>query len=75
MTKYLITGGCGFIGSHIAEEVLKDPENIVIIIDNLSSGYLKNIEHIKDRVEFIEADIRDFNKILHAMKGVDYVFH
>ncbi|MEQ8225381.1 MAG: SDR family oxidoreductase [Candidatus Eremiobacterota bacterium] len=75
MTKYLITGGCGFIGSHIAEELLKIQENMVIIVDNLSSGYLKNIEHIKDRVEFIEADIRDFSKILHAIEGVDYVFH
>lgn len=75
MTKYLITGGCGFIGSHIAEELLKNPENMVIIIDNLSSGYVKNIEHIKDRVEFIEGDIRDFSKILHAIEGVDYVFH
>jgi len=75
MTKYLITGGCGFIGSHIAEELIKNPENKVIIVDNLSSGYLKNIEHIKDRVEFIEADIRDFDKMLYTMKDVDYVFH
>ena len=75
MNNYLITGGCGFIGSHIAEDLVKNQENKVIIVDNLSSGYLKNIEHIKDRVEFIEADIRDFDRMFYMMKDVDYVFH
>jgi nucleoside-diphosphate-sugar epimerase len=75
MNTYLITGGCGFIGSHIAEELVKNPHNKVIVLDNLSSGYLNNTEHIKDKIDFIECDIRDCQKLLTIFDGVDYIFH
>jgi len=75
MKTYLITGGCGFIGSHIAEELIKNHDNKVIVMDNLSSGYLKNIEHIKDKIDFIQCDIRDYDRLLTIFNGVDYIFH
>ena len=75
MGSYLITGGCGFIGSHIAEELAGDPGNEILVYDDLSSGYLKNIEHLGGRVRIIQADVRDLEALERALKGVDYVFH
>ena len=63
---YLITGGCGFIGSHVAEALVSGG-NRVRIYDNLSS--------IRNKAELIKADIRDLSAITSAMSGVDYVFH
>jgi len=74
MTTYLVTGGCGFIGSHIAESLVEQ-EQIVIIYDDLSSGYERNITGFRDKIAFIEADIRDVQALTDAMQGVDYVFH
>ncbi len=74
MAMYLITGGCGFIGSHIAE-ALKNQKHTVIIYDNLSSGYEHNIADFRDKITFIKADIRDMKALATAMHGVDYVFH
>jgi UDP-glucose 4-epimerase len=72
--KYLITGGCGFIGSHIAEALVAEGE-IVVCYDNLSSGYEKNIAHIRDKVEFIKADVCDLDALYSITRGVDYIFH
>ncbi len=74
MSTYLITGGCGFIGSHVAEALVKQ-KHTVFIYDNLSSGYKHNIEGFMDKITFIEADIRDVQALTSAMQGVDYVFH
>ncbi len=74
MPTYLVTGGCGFIGSHITE-ALVEQEQIVIIYDDLSSGYERNIAGFRDKIAFIEADIRDVRALTDAMQGVDYVFH
>ncbi len=74
MKKFLITGGCGFIGSHIAEALVNDGEDVVIF-DNLSSGYEHNIAHIKDKVTFINGDVRDIEALRNAMRGVTHVFH
>lgn len=72
---YLITGGAGFIGSHIAEMLLADKNNDVRIYDNLSSGYRKNIAHLSKRLSFIEADVCDPQALSKAMVDVDFVFH
>lgn len=73
---YAITGGCGFIGSHIADCLLAaHPGCRIRIIDNLSSGHLGNIEHIRDSVEFEEADIRDADRMKALLRGVDRVYH
>jgi UDP-glucose 4-epimerase len=69
--KILVTGGAGFIGSHIVEHFQGKAE--VRVLDNLRSGYLKNLDGFD--VEFIEGDIRDRKIVKQAMQGVDYVFH
>lgn len=69
--RILITGGAGFIGSHIAEYFQGKAE--VRILDNLRAGNMRNIKHLD--VEFIRGDVRDRVKLSRAMAGVDYVFH
>ena len=69
--KVLITGGAGFIGSHLVEYFQGKAE--VRVLDNLRSGYRKNLDGFK--VEFIEGDILDRNAVREAVKGVDYIFH
>ncbi|MDE0266699.1 MAG: NAD-dependent epimerase/dehydratase family protein [Thaumarchaeota archaeon] len=72
--RFLVTGGAGFIGSHIAEALLADGHS-VRIIDNLRAGSLKRISHIMDSIEFIKADIRDGGALRSAMRECDGVFH
>ncbi|MFH1641596.1 MAG: SDR family NAD(P)-dependent oxidoreductase [Nanoarchaeota archaeon] len=72
--RYLITGGAGFIGSHIAEELVSKGEE-VIIFDDLSAGRPENIKHIKEKIKFVRGDIRNFSLVKKAMKNVDYVSH
>lgn len=69
--RVLITGGSGFIGSHIAEYFQGKAE--VRVLDNLRSGHRSNLAGLD--VEFIEGDIRDRLTVAQAMEGVDYVFH
>jgi nucleoside-diphosphate-sugar epimerase len=73
MAHYLVTGGAGFIGSHLAEELLRRGET-VRVVDNLSTGKRQNIAHIPS-VEFIEGDLADLDVARRAVKGVDYVLH
>jgi nucleoside-diphosphate-sugar epimerase len=70
----LVTGGAGFIGSHIAEELVKNKQK-VRVIDNFSTGKPGNLGEIKDRIEIIKGDIRDEKAMKKALKGVDYVYH
>jgi len=75
--SFLITGGAGFIGSNLAEYLLRYNAKKVIVIDNLSNGYLNNIEHFLNlpNFEFINGDIRDVNLCRNIIKKVDYVSH
>jgi nucleoside-diphosphate-sugar epimerase len=74
MARYLVTGGAGFIGSNIVEALVKRGEEVVVL-DNLSTGYEKNIDHVRDRLTFVKGDIRDADAVRAALAGVDYVFH
>ena len=69
--RILITGGSGFIGSHIAEHYQGKAD--VRILDNFRTGYKKNLAHLN--VELLEGDICDREMVRRAMEGVDYVFH
>lgn len=71
---YLVTGGAGFIGSHICERLLKEGQS-VRVLDNFFSGKEENIISIRDDVELIRGDIRDGSLVREAMKGVEVVFH
>ena len=72
--KFLVTGGAGFIGSHIVDALVNNGDK-VSVLDDLSSGRLENLEGVKDKIEFIEGDIRDKAVTKRAMQGVDYVLH
>ena len=69
--RALVTGGAGFIGSHIVEELQGKAE--IVVLDNLRSGYRHNLDGLK--CEFIEGDIRDRATVERAVRGADYVFH
>lgn len=73
--QVVITGGAGFIGSNLARTLAK--ENHVIIIDDLSTGYLKNIQDLVDtnKVKFIKGSIADIDLLQNTFKDVDYVLH
>jgi UDP-glucose 4-epimerase len=76
MSKVIVTGGAGFIGSHIAGELVKRGHQ-VIIIDNLSTGRLSNIEPTIGRknVDFVRGSIVNLPLLRKLFSGVDYVFH
>jgi len=76
LSKVLITGGAGFIGSHLVEKLVKMGHEVVVL-DNLSRGTLEHIKPLIDegKVKFIDGDIRYKDVVDKAMDGVDYVFH
>lgn len=70
----LVTGGAGFIGSHLVDALL-EADCRVTVIDNLSTGRLENLASAGDRVTFIRGDIRDERLVLDAAKGCEVIFH
>ena len=76
-TKILITGGAGFIGSNLCEYFLSTNKHLVVCLDNLSTGHLKNIEQhfTNPNFEFIEGDIRNLETCKKAVLGCQYVLH
>jgi nucleoside-diphosphate-sugar epimerase len=71
---YLVTGGAGFIGSHIVEALVKRGDR-VRVFDNLLTGKLANLAHVAGKIDFIEGDIRDYQAIRRALADVEIVFH
>src|SRR3989344_3319682 len=74
MAKYLVTGGAGFIGSNIVFKLLQNGQS-VRVLDNLSTGKIKNIEVFLKDIEFIEGDFTDLEVAKKAVLGIDYVLH
>lgn len=74
MAKYLVTGGAGFIGSHIVTQLIEDGED-VRVLDNLSTGHLKNLSHVEGNFEFQQGDIRDPEAVAKAVVKTEVVFH
>ena len=74
MATYLVTGGAGFIGSHIAETLAKRGDS-VRVLDDLSTGKIENLAGFLPRIEFFEGDIRDLETCRRAAAGVETVFH
>jgi len=76
LKKVVVTGGAGFIGSHLAEELARR-DYYVIILDDLSTGKMENIEPLlgKDNAEFIRGSITDLPLLQKLFQGIDYVFH
>ncbi len=78
LKKILVTGGAGFIGSHLVDALMADERiHFVRVLDNLSTGFEENISHhlSNPKFEFLEADIRDFDQCLLACDGMDLVSH
>ena len=76
--KVLVTGGAGFIGSNLADKLLSDERvSLVRVLDDLSTGSRKNIEHLlsNKKFEFIEADIRDYQACLESCESIDFISH
>jgi nucleoside-diphosphate-sugar epimerase len=73
-SKVLVTGGAGFIGSNLADELIRQGAK-VIIIDNFVTGFRENLEEIKGDFEFVEADLNDDDKLKKAIEGVEIIFH
>ena len=74
MAKYLVTGGAGFIGSNIVDAILRRGK-YVRVLDNFSTGKPQNLVGLDGKIEFIEGDIRDLDRVREAVKGMDYVLH
>lgn len=74
MTKYLVTGGAGFIGSHIVQRLVSQDQP-VRVLDNLSTGSRENVSRHGRRVDFIEGDLQDPAVVARAVEGIDIVFH
>lgn len=74
--KSIVTGGCGFIGSHLVDRLLQENHD-VIVIDNCSTGRLENLEHQKTnpKLKIVQVDICCYEKILPHFKDTDWVFH
>ncbi|TMI13705.1 NAD-dependent epimerase/dehydratase family protein [Candidatus Bathyarchaeota archaeon] len=72
--RVLVTGGCGFIGSHITQS-LSNKGAQVIAFDNFSSGYRENLEGLSGDVRIIQGDIMDYRKLSRACKGLDVISH
>lgn len=73
-SKVLVTGGAGFIGSNLAEELIRQGAKVVVI-DNLITGFRENLEEIQGDFDFIEGDLNDDAKLKKALEKVEIVFH
>jgi len=72
--KILVTGGAGFIGSHIVE-YLTQRDDDVVVLDNLSNGKMQNLSKVSDNINFVNGDVRDYKLVEQLVKNVDGVFH
>ena len=72
--KALVTGGAGFIGSHIVQGLLKEGHEVTVL-DNFSTGFLDNLEEVKHQIELIDGDIRKPEHLKKAIRGAEVVFH
>src|SRR5579863_10133061 len=75
MSKYVVTGGAGFIGSALVRGLLRQGAKKVTVIDNLLSGREENLEEVAQSVELHKADIRCYDQIAPILAGADVVFH
>lgn len=74
MANVLVTGGAGFIASHIATALVERGDR-VRVLDNLCTGFRHNLKHVEDDVELLEGDVADESAVAKAMQGVELVFH
>ena len=75
--KAVVTGGAGFIGSNLTEELAKEQENEVVVVDNLTTGRRENLQNLKNlkKCLFVEGSVTDLDLLRGVFKGCDFVFH
>ncbi len=74
MARYLVTGGAGFIGSHVVDRLVSEGHQ-VRVLDDLSSGKLENLADVRSKVEFIQADLRDRAVVTKTCAGIECIIH
>jgi nucleoside-diphosphate-sugar epimerase len=74
LTRYLVSGGAGFIGSHTVDELVRRGHDVVVF-DDLSTGKTANLAHVEPQVEILHQSITDLDKLRGACRGIDYVIH
>tara|TARA_Y100000590_G_C15746799_1_gene1022414 strand:- start:6712 stop:7704 length:993 start_codon:yes stop_codon:yes gene_type:complete len=72
--KIIVTGGAGFIGSHLVEKLVDEGHNI-IVLDNLSTGNIENIHHLKNKIQLVKCDLSEKNNWIDYFSEIDIVFH
>ena len=72
--NFAVTGGAGFIGSHITKHLVSEGHDVTVI-DNLFRGKLSNLEEVKDRINFFKLDILDLENLRKTLQNMDGVFH
>jgi UDP-glucose 4-epimerase len=75
MSTFLVTGGAGFIGSALVRGLLAKGATRVTVVDNLLTGYERNLDEVRGAVDFHRIDIRDYDAVRKAMEGIDIAFH
>jgi UDP-glucose 4-epimerase len=74
MAKVLVTGGAGFIGSHLVEALVRLGHDVTVL-DNLSTGKIENLASVQGHIRFITGDVRDYDTVSNACAGCEFVFH
>jgi UDP-glucose 4-epimerase len=72
--KYVVTGGAGFIGSHLTEKLIEQGD-AVTVIDNLNTGKIENLKSVSKKINFVQNDVRDFEVLKNLMENTDGIFH
>ncbi|HYL66150.1 MAG TPA: NAD-dependent epimerase/dehydratase family protein [Nitrosopumilaceae archaeon] len=72
--NFIVTGGAGFIGSHIVEHLVEQNHSVTVI-DNFHTGKLENLARFRNKIEILDIDILDYEKLRNAVKNTDGVFH
>ncbi len=75
MSKYVVTGGAGFIGSAIVRRLLREGAGRVVVIDNLITGRRENLDEVNSSIDFHQADVRCYEEIAPLVRGADVIFH
>ena len=75
MSKYVVTGGAGFIGSALVRGLLHQGASKVTVIDNLLTGHAENLDEVRSSIELHRVDVRDYDAIAPLVRGADIVFH